>query len=366
MLTLNLVPGLGPVRISRLLKAFGSASEILRAAPLALSRVEGMGSPLCEALFHARKTSHPEAECERARTFGAKILSLTDSEYPALLLQMTAPPPILYIWGNLQDRDRHAIAMVGARSPTPYGAECAKKLSFQLAYSGVTIVSGLARGIDSFAHQGALAAQGRTIAVLGSGLCRIYPSENNHLAERIASSFGAVLSELPMLTVANRQTFPARNRIISGLSLGTLVVEAGIKSGALITAHAAVEQGRSVYAIPGRIDRPQSAGSNALIQQGAKLVGCAQDILDDFSLLFREPPSLPQPAEPPGLSTEQRKIFSLLGSEALHLDVLASQAKLSVAAASSVLLSMELEGVVKQLPGRRFIRILRHSEVRIK
>ncbi len=357
LLALNLVPGLGPVRIGRLLKMFSSASEVLQTNPSTLSKVEGIGNELCGAISKARKTSDPEAELKRAEAFGAKVLTLTAPEYPALLLQMTAPPPILYVWGNL--RDQHTIAVVGTRIPTPYGTECAKKLSFQLAYCGVTIVSGLARGIDSFAHQGALAAQGRTIAVLGSGLCKIYPPENQTLAERIASS-GAVISELPMLTVANRQTFPARNRIISGLSFGTLVVEAGVKSGALLTAYAAVDQGRSVYAVPGRIDRLTHAGSNTLLKQGAKLVTCAQDILDDFSLLFREPQTLAHFPEPAGLSSEQKKIFSLLGSEPLHLDTVAFQAKLPVALVSSTLLSLELEGIVKQMPGRHFIKIVRN------
>lgn len=359
MLTLNSVPGLGPVRIGRLLKAFSTASEVLRASPLTLSKVEGMGSQLSQAILQARKTFSPEQEWERARAFGARILTLTAPDYPALLLQINAPPPVLYLWGCFREQDRQAaLAVVGTRVPTPYGAECAKKLSFQLAYSGVSIVSGLARGIDSFAHLGALAAHGRTTAVLGSGLCSIYPPENQELAERIASC-GAVVSELPMLTPASRQTFPARNRIISGLSLGTLVIEAGTKSGALLTAHAALDQGRSIYAIPGRIDRPTSAGSNSLLKQGAKLVSCAQDILDDFSLLFREPPALNPPPMPEDLSEDQRKIFSFLQTEAVHLDVLATQTKLPIASVSSILLSLELEGRVKQLPGRRFIRIIR-------
>jgi len=357
LLTLNLVPGLGPIRIARLLQKFSSASKALQASPSALGKVEGIGNQLCAAITQARKTSDPEAEWKRAETFGAKIVSLIAPEYPALLLQITAPPPILYVWGNLQAQ--HAIAVVGTRNPTSYGTECAKKLSFQLAYSGVTIVSGLARGIDSFAHQGALAAQGRTIAVLGSGLCKIYPPENQNLAEKISTS-GAVISELPMLTVANRQTFPARNRIISGLSFGTLVVEAGVKSGALLTANAAVDQGRSVYAVPGRIDRPTNAGSNTLLTQGAKPVTCAQDILDEFSLLFREPPILTHSPEPAGLSPEQKKIFSLLGSDPMHLDTIAFQAKLPVALISSTLLSLELEGIVKQLPGCHFIKIIRN------
>ncbi|PWU06344.1 MAG: DNA-protecting protein DprA [Verrucomicrobia bacterium] len=354
LLTLNSVPGLGPVRIGRLLKLFSSASEVLRASASTLSKVEGIGKQLCEAVLKARKNCDPEVEWKRIEAFGAKVLPITTPEYPPLLRHITAPPPVLYVWGNL--RHQPAIAVVGTRNSTSYGIECAKKLSFQLAYSGVTIVSGLARGIDSFAHQGALAAQGQTIAVLGSGFCKLYPPENQTLAERIASS-GAVISELPMLAAANRQTFPARNRIISGLSLGVLVVEAGAKSGALLTAYAAVDQGRSVYAIPGRMDRSTSAGSNALLKQGAKLVTCAQDILDDFSLLFREPPALARPSDPPAdLSPEQKKIFSLLGGEPLHLDAVAAQAKLPVALVSSTLLSLELAGWVRQLAGRHFIK----------
>ena len=296
----------------------------------------------------------PRRKLSAPGSIGAAIITKNDPSYPALLKQIHDPPMVLYVWGAL--RDSHAIGIVGTRKPSHYAAECAKKLAYQLAYSGVTIASGLARGIDTAAHQAALAARGRTIAVLGSGLDLLYPPENRELAEKIATS-GAVITEFPMKTAADRQTFPMRNRIISGLSAGLLVVEAGAVSGALISATQAAEQGRSIYAVPGRIDHPGAIGSNRLIQQGAKLVTSAQDILDDFGLLFPKTPDLVRPATELNLTPAERSVRESIGDDETPIDAIISKCGLPTHEVSSTLLALEMRRLVKQLPGSRFVKI---------
>src|SRR6266571_4880238 len=219
---------------------------------------------------------------------GATVITQGSPSYPKPLREIHAPPIVLYVWGEIQERDHHALGIIGARRTTHYGSECAKKLAYQLAYAGLTVISGLARGIDTAAHQGALAAKGRTIAVIGSGLSKLYPPENAALADKIRAGNGAIVSEFSMAIEPDRQTFPMRNRIISGWSHGILVVEAGLNSGALITSAQALEQGRAVYAVPGHINAPSAIGSNRLIQQGAKLVMDANDILEDLEVLLPE------------------------------------------------------------------------------
>ena len=353
-IALNMLPHIGPVRVRKLLEVFGSPRRILEAGPRDLRGVQGIGDDIAESIASWRVHSDPAAERERAAKFGAEIVIQSDPAYPALLRQIHDPPILLYVWGIL--KDRHAIGVVGTRKPSHYAAECAKKLAYQLAYSGLTVVSGLARGIDTAAHQAALAARGRTIAVLGSGLDRLYPSENRELAERIAAS-GAVITEFPMATAADRQTFPMRNRIISGVSTGLLVVEAGVSSGALISATQAAEQGRSIYAVPGRIDHPGAIGSNRLIQQGAKLVTSAQDILDDFGLLFPRVPALDQPAPPLNLTPLERSVRESIGDDETPIDTIISKCGLPTNEVSSTLLALEMRKLVKQLPGGRFVKI---------
>jgi DNA processing protein len=351
---LNMLPHIGPVRVRRLLEVFGSPQEILRAKPKDLRSVQGIGDDVAESIASWKIHSDPAAEVERAGMFGAAIITQNDPSYPALLKEIHDPPMVLYVWGAL--RDSHAIGIVGTRKPSHYAAECAKKLAYQLAYSGVTIASGLARGIDTAAHQAALAARGRTIAVLGSGLDLLYPPENRELAEKIATS-GAVITEFPMKTAADRQTFPMRNRIISGLSAGLLVVEAGAVSGALISATQAAEQGRSIYAVPGRIDHPGAIGSNRLIQQGAKLVTSAQDILDDFGLLFPKTPDLVRPATELNLTPAERSVRESIGDDETPIDAIISKCGLPTHEVSSTLLALEMRRLVKQLPGSRFVKI---------
>jgi DNA processing protein len=232
-------------------------------------------------------------------------------------------------------------------------------LSYQIAYAGLTVISGLARGIDTAAHQGALAAKGRTIAVIGSGLSRLYPPENQALAEKISNGNGAILSEFSMEIEPDRQTFPMRNRIISGWSHGILVVEAGLNSGALITASQAVEQGRSVYAVPGHINAPSAMGSNRLIQQGAKLVMSASDILDDLQILLPDTKPSPEAAARPlpPLSEEERRIYDAINASETPIDQIAAKCDLPSATVSSTLLRLELKRLVKQLPGKYFVKL---------
>lgn len=353
---LNLIPRLGPVRLRRLLAALESPQRILEARMDELRQIEGIGPEAAKSISQWRSTVRFEEEMAAVEKFGARILIRSDEAYPPLLREIHDPPTVLYVWGELRERDRHSIGVVGTRKPSHYAQDSAKKLSYQLAYAGLTVISGLARGIDTSAHQGALAAKGRTIAVIGAGLNSLYPPENRELAEKITES-GAVISEFPMNTPADRQTFPMRNRIVSGWSFGTLVVEAGLNSGAIITANQAAEQGRSIYVVPGRMDNPGAFGSNKLIQQGAKLVMSAEDILDDLAILFPQKPSLPQPAAPTGLSMDEKRIYEVLGVEECFIDELVAKSGLPSPVVSSTLLGLELRRLVKTLPGGRYVRL---------
>src|SRR3954469_1368400 len=287
-IALNMLPTMGPVRLRKLLQVFETPERILSARSSALRAVDGVGAEVAEQIVGWENIVDLSAELQRINDFGAQVITAESSLYPKQLREIHAPPIVLYVWGEITERDQHAIGVIGSRRTTHYGTESAKKLSYQLAYAGLTVISGLARGIDTAAHQGALAAKGRTVAVIGSGLLQLYPPENAALAEKIRSGNGAAGSEFSMEIEPDRQTFPMRNRIISGWSNGLLVVEAGVNSGALISVTQALEQGRNVYAVPGHINTPTAIGSNRLIQQGAKLVMDASDILDDLQILLPE------------------------------------------------------------------------------
>jgi DNA processing protein len=355
-IALNMVPRLGPVRLRRLLDVFETPQRILSASATELERVDGLGPQAAQSIAGWEKTVDLSAELKRIADFGARVLIPSDNEYPELLRTIHDPPIVLYVWGALIDRDRHAIGIVGTRKPSHYATECAKKLAYQLAYSGLTVYSGLARGIDTAAHQGALAAKGRTIAVMGSGLNHLYPPQNRELAEKIADGHGAVITEFSMDIPPDKQTFPMRNRIVAGSSFGLLVVEAGFNSGALITANQAADQGRAIYAIPGRIDNPVALGSNKLIQQGAKLVQSAQDILDDMGLLFSEQPTLAALKTTQELSENEHQVLNALTDDENHVDAITSRSRLPSAIVSSTLLALEMKRLVKQLPGSRFVK----------
>lgn len=349
-----MVPNMGPVRLRKLLEVFETPESILGARSDRLQAVNGIGKELAASLASWEDHVDLAGELARIATFGASVITESDPEYPRHLREIYNPPILLYVWGQLTERDQHAIGVVGSRKTSHYGLESAKKLSFQLAYAGLTVVSGLARGIDTAAHQGALAAQGRTVAVLGSGFMELYPPENQGLAEKITRS-GAVVSEFPMCFPPSRETFPYRNRIVAGWGSGTLVVEAGLNSGALITANQALEQGRQVYAVPGQIDRPTSAGSNRLIQQGAKLVSSAGDILEDLQSLFPERALPSSPASLPS-TPEETAILDAIDGESTT-DAIIGRCGLPAGKVFSTLLSLEMKRMVKQLPGQRFVKV---------
>ncbi|MDK2857415.1 MAG: processing protein [Verrucomicrobiota bacterium] len=355
-IALNMIEGLGPIKVRALIDALGSPRAVFDPDRSDFRMVKGIGEKLSETILERRAQIDPQAEIARAEASGARIITRLDEEYPVALKMIYDPPPVLYVRGAFLPRDRHAVAMVGSRKCTHYGLNIADRLSYQLAQTGFTVVSGLARGIDSAAHQGALKAEGRTIAVLGSALDRLYPPENADLADAIAQS-GAVISEYPFGRQADRQTFPYRNRIISGLSMGVIVVESGAESGSLHTADAAAEQGRSVFAVPGRIDSPASKGTNRLIKNGAKLVDNVDDILEEFELLlppgaFEKPPEKASARPEVPLSDEEQALVKALWDEALDVDSLARVSGLPSRKVSALLIGLEMKRVVKMLPGR--------------
>src|SRR5881396_1092389 len=343
-IALNMLPTVGPVRLRKLLEVFKEPQQILAARRSDLRKVEGIGNEVADQISTWESTVDLAAELKRVRDFGATVITQGSPSYPRPLREIHAPPIVLYVCGELQERDHHAIGVIGARRTTHYG---------------MTVISGLARGIDTAAHQGALAAKGRTVAVIGAGLAKLYPPENAVLAEKIRSGNGAIVSEFSMEVEPDRQTFPMRNRIISGWSHGILVVEAGLNSGALITSAQALEQGRSVYAVPGHINAPSAMGSNRLIQQGAKLVMDASDILDDLQVLLPEAKPLPEAvARPlPPLSDEERRVYDAIDATETSIDNISVKSKLPSSIVSSTLLQLELKRLVKQLPGKYFVKL---------
>jgi len=350
---LSMTPGVGGVLFGRLVAAFGSPEGVFKASPKDLARVEGIGPNVVASLRQFDWKNTAEKELRSLEKIGARIVTRDDEEYPPNLKQIYDPPPLLYVLGRIAAQDRGSIAVVGSRSPTTYGKTAAEKIALGLGKLGVTVVSGLARGIDSCAHQGALASGGRTIGVLGCGIDVIYPPENRDLFDRVAAQ-GAVVSEFPLKTPPDSDHFPIRNRIISGISLGVVVVEATLRSGSLITARFALEQGREVYALPGNVDSARSEGANRLIKQGAKLVLQAEDIVEEI-LPHLKQASAPEPPRPK-LSGEEEKILSVLEREAMHIDPITAKTGLPSSKVAAVLLSLELAGHVKQLPGMRFLR----------
>lgn len=360
IVALNMVEGVGPIRLRHLLDSFGDAPSILAASQSRLASVEGIGADTASAISHWRDTVDLDAELKRIGEYGCHVVIQSDPEYPELLREIYDPPIALYVKGTLKASDKNAIAMVGSRMTTHYGIETARKLACQLAYAGVTVVSGGARGIDTAAHQGALSVKGRTIVVLGTGLNIVFPAENRDLFERCAAS-GAVITQFPFNRKADKQTFPIRNRIVAGMTLGTLVVEANLTSGALITANMAANYGRQVFAVPGRIDSPRSKGCHDLIKNGAKLCEGADDLLSEFEYLF--PPAIrPGPEEAQSrlatmtLSENEQKALAALEQSGKHMDEIIRETGLTAATASVALLSLEMKRLAKQLPGKIFVR----------
>ncbi len=361
LVALNLIEGVGPVRVRQLLEHFGDAPAILKASASQLLQVRGIGDDTAKAISSWKESVDLEGELKRITDFGCYILIQTDESYPPSLREIYDPPIVLYVKGELSAKDKNAVAMVGSRQTTHYGLETARKLAYQLAYVGVTVVSGGARGIDTAAHQGALSAKGRTVCVLGTGINIVFPPENQDLFERIAAS-GAVLTQFPFNRKGDKQSFAIRNRIVAGMTLGTVVVEADLHSGALITANFATEYGRQVFAVPGRIDSPRSKGCHDLIKKGAKLCEGAEDILSEFEYLFpssNKPPSAAETGVLPAieLSENEQKVYDTLRLEdETSIDEVIRKSGLPSSAVSVALLSLEMKRVVKQLPGKLFVR----------
>ncbi len=360
LVAINMVTDIGSIRLKKLLEFFGTAQNILKSPPEKLTGVLGAG----EKTAHRLRGLHSamlKKEFDLAGKLGLTIVAYTDERYPASLKQIPGYPIVLYVSGTLLPEDALGVAIVGSRRASFYGLSCAEQFAQGLSAFGVTVVSGMAAGIDTCAHKAALRRGGRTIAVMGSGFNHVYPRQNAALAREIAAN-GAVISEFPMDALPLKQHFPRRNRIISGLSLGVLVVEAAKNSGALITADFALEQGREVFALPGKIDSGTSFGTNRLIQQGAKLVSCAQDIVEEFvgiapealtSAQEKSDCSRPQEAS---FTSEESSVHRELFDHALSLDEIAEKTNMDISKISDILLKLQLKKAIRQLPGAQFAR----------
>jgi DNA processing protein len=344
-------PFIGPARIARLLDRFGDLEPAWKAPASELRHV--LDERSLESLLRTRAALDLDRELERIDGLGISIVTRADPAYPRLLAEIPAPPPVLFLKGELRPDDDLAVAVVGTRRLTSYGREVAARIAGELAANGVTIVSGLARGIDGVAHQAALKAGGRTIAVLGCGVDIVYPSEHRRLAEQIPAS-GALLSDYAPGQPPDAPNFPARNRIISGLSLGVVVVEAPARSGALITVDFAADQGREVFVVPGSVLSAASAGCNRLLRDGARPITGAADILEDLNLGRRQEQAAVQQALP--LDDGERRLLALLTTEPQHIDEIAAAANLPIIEAAALLLTLELKGLVRNAGAQHYAR----------
>ena len=363
-LALTLAAYVGGALLTRLLETFGSAAAALRAPARDLLQVPGIGEETARALTSADHEAAVAAELHRIERHGLTLLVWGDADYPENLRTIASPPPVLTIQGTLSAADRVAVAVVGARRATRYGEQVAERLARDLAARGITVVSGLAYGVDGAAHRGALKGGGRTLAVLGGGIGALHPAGHRELAERIARA-GALLSEFPVMGRPLRENFPRRNRIISGLSLGVVVVEASLTSGALITARHGLEQGREIFAVPGPVTARQSQGCHRLLKSGAKLTEGWEDVVAELAAQLRgdqragvaprEPLEPPAPA--PRLTESEGRIYTLLEAGPLPIDAIIAQCGLRPAAAASLLVSLEMKGAVRQRPGKVFERL---------
>ena len=368
-LALSLTPGLGPTRSRKLVEHFGSAEAIFRAS---LTELEGSGMQAVSAQSIATGKSAELAreEIARAAAAGIAIVSMDDPSYPPRLKEIYDPPLILYVRGAVEALTRPGIAMVGTRHPTPYGSGMSERLACDLAAQGLVIISGMARGVDTASHRGAIAAKGKTIAVFGTGVDVIYPKENSRLSEQIVALGGALISDFALGTFAAPQNFPIRNRILSGMSVGVLVVEAAEYSGTRITARLALEQNRDVFAVPGNVTNKNSWGPNTLIKQGAKLVATWEDVWEDLPTEVRlalTPPASSESSSASsaslfpdeGLPPHEKRILSLLkADEARHIDELVEklEAEMSASEIFAALFELELTGKIRQMPGKNFVK----------
>ncbi|MFQ5864983.1 MAG: DNA-processing protein DprA [bacterium] len=357
ILRLLSIAGIGSSRIRALIGRFRTVSHVFQASIAELISVDGIDTTTAESIKKSDGSNFAKEQLRKLKKCGAKLITFWDEQYPEQLKHIYDPPAVLFVLGDLRKEDNYSIGIVGTRQPSNYGKLATEKIATDLARRGLTIVSGLAYGIDTLAHTYALRAGSRTIAVLGSGVDVIYPGKNKKLSEKIISH-GAVVSEFPLGTDPEWKNFPRRNRIICGLSLGTVVIEAGEKSGALITAAMALEQNREVFAVPGNIDSPKSCGTNDLIKQGAKLITSADDIIDELlpklkMYLDKEKPRVNEAI----LTAEENILLACLSHEPKHVDAIALESGKPTSQVLSILLSLEFKDVIKQLSGKMFVRI---------
>ena len=382
LIHLNLIQGVGLKTVQRLRDVFGSTERALRAAPDEIRKIDQLSPAVCDLLIHKPVLYPIERELELIHTYGCQVVTLDDAAYPPHLKEIDTPPFVLYVRGELVPEDTISVSVVGSRNAKDYGRKVSYRLSYQIAQRGLTVVSGFAKGIDTAAHRGALEAGGRTIAVMGNGLSLIYPAANRDLAEKIETS-GALVSEFPMAARPKPRNFPRRNRIISGLTLGTVVVEASNRSGALITARLAAEQNREVFAVPGEIFSQLSAGTHKLINEGAKLINTVDDLLNELPpyvlsqiqsqvspvpdmeavptqaspAVQNDTEPIPEaPPPPPDLTPDEKTIFEAIEVPSSHIDTIVRTTQLPISQVSSVLLMLELKGIVQQLPGKQFTK----------
>ncbi|MBU1052371.1 MAG: DNA-processing protein DprA [Proteobacteria bacterium] len=352
------VPGIGNHLFKKLINHFKSPEAVLKASREELSSIDGISDKLAIAIKKYKAHKNFKNEIEAVVNKGFRIVTMSDRDYPPLLLEIPDPPPFLYVSGNLDSSSKN-IAVVGSRNATGYGISITKKLCSDLVSHNITVVSGMARGIDTAAHEGSLIGKGKTIAVLGSGLCRIYPEQNTKLFQMISEN-GAVISELPLMAEPDSFNFPARNRIISGISLGTVVVEATKRSGSLITARLAAEQNREVFAVPGSIQSFKSTGTHTLIKQGAKLVENVKDIIDELSNILSPANDITIQEEKETAyknirpDSDELLVLKALESYPVHIDELARKVKIQPGKLLSILLTLELQDLIKQEPGKLF------------
>jgi len=365
---LSLTPSLGPTRCRRLVEHFDNVENVFRASLTELEAV-GLTAAAAQAIALGKSLEQANDALARAAEVGARVVPLSDVEYPPRLKQIYDPPVVLYVRGDASALSRPGIAMVGTRHPTPYGIGMAERLACDLSTRGLIIFSGMARGVDTAAHRGAIAAKAKTVAVFGTGINVIYPRENSRIAEQILAFGGALVSEFPVDTFAAPQNFPIRNRIISGLSAGVLVVEAGEYSGTRITARCALEQNREVFAVPGNVTNRNSWGPNTLIKQGAKLTATWEDVWEDLPADVRlqveaEAPAASEAGTTASLfetetSPYEKKLLRVLKSdESMHIDEIVEvlDGVLSPSEIFSALFELELSGRIKQMPGKNFVK----------
>jgi DNA processing protein len=368
-LSIALTPGLGPTKARKLIEHFGSPEAVFRAS---LTELESTGIQVVSAqsLATGKSAELAQEEISQAAAAGVTLLSMDDPSYPPRLKEIYDPPLILRVRGNHETLTKPGIAMVGTRHPTPYGSGMAERLACDLAAQGLVIISGMARGVDTASHRGAISAKGKTVAVFGTGVDVIYPKENSRLSEQILALGGTLISEFPLGTFPAPQNFPIRNRIISGMSVGVLVVEAAEYSGTRITARCALEQNRDVFAVPGNVTNKNSWGPNTLIKQGAKLVATWEDVWEDLPTEVRlalTPPASPESSDVSsaslfpneGLPPHEKRILSLLkADESTHIDEIVERLEndLSSSEIFAALFELELAGKVRQMPGKNFVK----------